>query len=85
MTMSRAEERALEEYPPQFDAYCEYNATLRVGYKIGYAQAEKDMTAEARERVVKVDAGGYPYIDSTLSCMTMILILPLLMQAIRSR
>ena len=71
--MSRAEERALEAYPiknewigNQYGVYGDVNEDSREKFIQGYEQAIKDMTAEARERVVKVDAGGYPYIDCNI-------------------
>ena len=41
--MSKAEERALEAYPLELDSKTEYNSAMRVGFKIGYHQAEKDL------------------------------------------
>lgn len=39
----------------------EYNATLAEAFIAG---AKRQMLEDAVERVVKVDAGGYPYIDA---------------------
>ena len=41
--MSKAEDLAEKAYPQEMDGYCENNAAMRVGFKIGYHQAEKDM------------------------------------------
>jgi len=40
--MSKAEDLAEKAYPQKMDRYCENNAAMRVGFKIGYHQAEKD-------------------------------------------
>ena len=39
----KAKQRALGAYPQEMDGYCENNASMRVGFKIGYNQAEKDL------------------------------------------
>ena len=41
--MSKSEERALEAYPVELDNKTVYNAAMRVGFKIGYHQAEEDL------------------------------------------
>jgi hypothetical protein len=41
--MSKAEDLAEKTYPQEMDGYCENNAAMRVGFKIGYHQAEKDL------------------------------------------
>ena len=41
--MSEAEKRALEAYPQEMDGYCENNAAMRVGFKIGYNQAREEL------------------------------------------
>ena len=41
--MSKAEDLAEKAYPQEMDGYCENNAAMRVGFKIGYNQAEKDL------------------------------------------
>lgn len=60
----KAEEAALEAYPDK-----ELNGCIlifdeqRYLYQKGYEQAEKTMMEHAVECTVKVDEGGYPYID----------------------
>ena len=41
--MSKAEELAEKAYPQEMDGYCENNAAMRVGFKIGYNQARKEL------------------------------------------
>ena len=36
------------------------------GYRLGLATMKQQMMAKAVDAVVKIDAGGYPYIDSTI-------------------
>lgn len=74
--MSRAEEQALKAYPEKlsYDSMIsvamgnptDENEPKRSIYIAGYEQAEKDIKADAIERTVKVDVGGYPYIDCNI-------------------
>lgn len=70
--MSRAEDKALEAYPLELDNKCEYNAPMRVGFKIGYEQAEKDhtLTWQDIKRIIKIaDDMIHEYPHDTLVAM----------------
>ena len=67
--MSKAEEQALELIPDKYPSGLRHLAdpyTERHFFVKGYEQAIKDLKADAIERTVKVDAGGYPYIDCNI-------------------
>lgn len=42
-----------------------YDARLK-GIEIGKAEMKQQMMAKAVDAIVKIDAGGYPYVDSTI-------------------
>ena len=53
--MSKAEDLAEKAYPQEMDGYCENNAAMRVGFKIGYNQAEKDLLENKHETSWRLD------------------------------
>lgn len=55
--VKRAEQRALEAYDTNIPA------PIRIAYRDGYEQAEKDMMGQAVETVVSLEAGGFPVVE----------------------
>ena len=59
--MSKAEDLAEKAYPQEMDGYCENNAAMRVGFKIGYHQAEKDLELSWKnvEKIIRIHTDIY--------------------------
>lgn len=55
--MTKAEERALEAYDTNTPA------PIRIAYRDGYEQAEKDIMERAVETVVSLESGGFPVVE----------------------
>ena len=74
--MTKAEEKAIETYPDA-QPYDSYTIGKRIGYRKGYAQAEKDFLDAVHSIEMEVKEGGmFPTADSipVLSNCDMILL-----------